>query len=142
MDLPIRLLDRVLPERVISVDGAWGQPGLNLSHWPGNTTPSELKHDLSTGIALGFARLDATRRRELASGCVAIANNHYDTDGVCAMFAVRHPALALPRAERLLEAASAGDFFRLPNERAFIVDRVVGGLADAERSPWRDRFSS
>lgn len=141
MDLPIRLLEAPIEERVVSVDGAWNQAGLNLSHWPGNTTPRELKHELSTGIALAFARLPEERQRELSAGCVAIANNHFDTDGVCALFAVRHPELALPRSERLLDAASAGDFFRLPNERAFLVDRVVNGLVDAERSPWRARFA-
>ena len=87
MELPLRIVDGSSPERVISVDGAWGAPGLNLSHWPGNTTPRELKHDLSTGIALNFARLADGRRRELAQGCTAIANNHFDTDGVCAAFA-------------------------------------------------------
>jgi hypothetical protein len=141
MDLPLRLLEAPIEERVISVDGAWNQAGLNLSHWPGNTTPRELKHDLSTGIALAFGRLPEERQRELAAGCVAIANNHYDTDGVCALFAVRHPELALPRSERLLDAAASGDFFRLPNERAFLVDQVVTGLVDAERSPWRARFA-
>lgn len=141
MELPVRIVDALQPGRLISVDGAWGQPGLNLSHWPGNASPRELRHDLSTGVALNFARLPAARRRELADGCVAIANNHVDTDGACALFAVRHPAAALAREDRLLEAAWAGDFFRVPSERAFQVDAVVGGLYDEERSPWRGRFT-
>jgi hypothetical protein len=139
LDLPIRIVDAPAPERLISVDGAWGQAGLNLSHWPGNATPAELRHDLSTGIALNFARLAPERRRELAHGCVAIANNHVDTDGVCALFAVAHPAAALAREDRLLEAAWAGDFFRVPSERAFQIDATVTGLFDSARSPWRDR---
>ena len=140
MNLPLRIEDELSDERVISVDGAWNARGLNLSHWPGNTTPCELAHELSTGVALNFAHLAEERRRELAHGCTAIANNHFDTDGVCAVFAVRHPELALPRAELLLDAAAAGDFFRVPNERAFQIDAIVGGLADEERSPWRDRW--
>lgn len=139
MELPIRIVDTLQPERLISVDGAWGQPGLNLSHWPGNASPRELRHDLSTGVALNFARLPESRRREMAAGCVAIANNHVDTDGACALFAVRHPGPALAREDRLLEAAWAGDFFRVPSERAFQVDAVVRGLYDEELSPWRDR---
>lgn len=131
----------VVPERLISVDGAWAQPGLNLSHWPGNTTPRELRHDLSTGVALNYARLPIERRRELAAGCTAIANNHADTDGVCALYAVAHPDAALARAGRLLDAAWAGDFFRVPDERAFQVDAVVAGHYDEERSPWRARFA-
>lgn len=141
MNLPIRVVDAVLPERMISVDGAWGQPGLNLSHWPGNTTPAELRHELSTGIALNFARLPIARRREMAEGCVAIANNHVDTDGVCALFAVAQPGAALERADRLLEAAYAGDFFRVPNERAFQVDATVAAHFDVERSPLRSAFA-
>ena len=58
MDLPLTVVSRRTSERLISVDGAWDQPGLNLSHWPGNATPPALRHDLSTGAALAFARLD------------------------------------------------------------------------------------
>lgn len=141
MELPIRIVERAQPQPLISVDGAWGQRGLNLSHWPGNTTPAALKHDLSTGCALAFARLSKAEREELARGCVAIANNHYDTDGVCALFAVRHPERALPHERALLAAAEAGDLFRFPDERAFAIDRIVGALVDPERSPWRARFA-
>ena len=141
MNLPLRIQHERTAERVISVDGAWGQPGLNLSHWPGNTTPAELRHDLSTGAALAFARLPLKKRDELAEGCVAIANNHYDTDGACAVFAVRHPELALARESFLLDVAATGDFFRLPSERALIVELIVENLADAERSPWSLQFA-
>ena len=135
MELPVRI-SRALPrDAVISVDGAWGAPGLNLSHWPGNTTPRELRHDLSTGSALAFARLAPRRRAELARGCTAIVNNHFDTDGTCALFAVRHPGRALELERELLDAARAGDMFQLPSERAFQVDRVVTLFADRERSP-------
>ncbi len=140
MELPIRIVDRAPPEPVISVDGAFGAPGLCLSHWPGNTTPAALKHDLSAGIALAFSRLPVRAQEDLARGATAIVNNHYDTDGACALLAVRHPELALPRADRLLDAAAAGDLFRLPSELAFQIDCIVSGLADLERSPWRDRF--
>jgi hypothetical protein len=141
MDLPIVLMEARTADRVVSVDGAWGQPGLNLSHWPGNATPPALKRDLSTGIALAFTRLARAEQDELARGCTAIANNHYDTDGVCALFALRHPERAQPLEARLLATAAAGDFFALPDERAFQTDLIVEGLADAERSPWRDRFA-
>lgn len=141
MDLPIRIVDEVPAEPVISVDGAFGAPGLCLSHWPGNTTPGSLKHDLSTGIALAFSRLPVDAQTQLARGCVAIVNNHYDTDGVCALLAVRHPELALPRAERLLEAAEAGDFFRTPSDLAFQIDCIVDGVADPERSPLREHLA-
>jgi hypothetical protein len=136
MNLPLRIQYAPGTEPVISVDGAFAAPGLNLSHWPGNTTPRELKHDLSTGIALEFARLPAARREELARGCVAVVNNHYDTDGACALFAVVDPAAALERADFLLDVAAAGDFFHMPSERALILELIIDGLVDVERSPW------
>lgn len=140
MSLPIRILAVRTDERVISVDGAWGQPGLNLSHWPGNATPRALRHDLSTGIALAFGRLSLEERAAPSEGCSTVANNHYDTDGACAMFAVARPELAIPRTDRLLDAAAAGDFFQVPSEHAFRLDAVITNLADAERSPWGPRF--
>jgi hypothetical protein len=140
MDLPLTVVGGRSEERLISVDGAWGQPGLNLSHWPGNQTPRELRHDLSTGIALAFARLPPEERARLAAGCRAIANNHFDTDGACAMFAVRRPDLALARERRLLETAAAGDFFQVPSEEAFRLDATITNLADPVRSPWSGRF--
>jgi tetratricopeptide (TPR) repeat protein len=91
VDLPLRIVGSKLEEPAISVDGAWGQPGLNLSHWPGNATPASLRHDLSTGIALALRAAPADERARLAAGCRSIANNHFDTDGCCAMFAVRRP---------------------------------------------------
>lgn len=140
MELPLVVISGRTEERLVSVDGAWDQPGLNLSHWPGNATPKELRHDLSTGAALAFGRLAPAERARLASGCRAIANNHFDTDGACAVFAVRHPELALPREKRLLEAAAAGDFYQVPSEEAFALDATITNLADPERSPWEARF--
>jgi hypothetical protein len=137
MELPVRIDAGPFTEPVISVDGSFDAPGLNLSHWPGNRTPAELRHDLSTGSALLFAALPAERRRALAQGATAIVNNHYDTDGTCALFAVRHPGLALEHRAALLEAAAAGDFFHTPSERAVIVDLVVEAMAEPERSPLR-----
>lgn len=141
MDLPFRIQSEPGDEPLLSVDGAFGAPGLNLSHWPGNATPADLRHDLSTGIALAFARLDADERARRAAGCVAVANNHYDTDGVLAAFAVLAPDAALPRAAAMLDAAAAGDFFRCPTELAFQIDRVVTEYADPARSPIADRFA-
>lgn len=123
------------PGPVISVDGASPFPGLELSHWPSNRTPASLRHPLSTGAALAFARLAPAERARLAAGARAVCNNHHDTDGACALFSVHRPGLALPRAERLLAAARAGDFFEVPDEDALAVDAIVGGLADPERSP-------
>lgn len=136
MNLPLRVQEEAGSEPVISVDGAWGAPGLELSHWPGNRTPRELAHDLSTGCALAFARLPAPRRAELAGDAVAVAVNHYDTDGACAVFAVLRPEQALARERALLDAAAAGDLFAFPSAAAFAIDRIVSAVADPARTPW------
>ncbi len=137
LDLPALLIENAADFEgpVLSVDGAWGAPGLNLSHWPGNTTPAPLRHALSTGSALAFAGLPATERETLTRGLLAVVNNHFDTDGLCAMWTVLHPERALEHAPRLLAIAAAGDFFAYPDDHALAVDALIGALPDAERSP-------
>lgn len=135
MKLPVRYQVEAGAEPVISVDGAFDAPGLNLSHWPGNRTPAPLRRDLSTEIVLAFVMLPESEQRELSTGCIAIVNNHFDTDGNCALFALRYPELALPRARALSEVAAAGDFFQGRSEHAFVVDCIVSALVDLERSP-------
>jgi hypothetical protein len=127
-------------EPVVSVDGAWDAPGLNLSHWPGNRTPTELKRPLSTGIVLAFARLPAAERARWIGDARVVVNNHYDTDGVLALFAFLRPEEALPRERALLDAAAAGDFFEAPSDAAVALDALVAAFADRERSPLAARF--
>ena len=136
MELSVRVDPTGPLQGIISVDGAWGAEGLNLSHWPGNTTPSDLVHELSTGCALRFAELAQTERIERAAGAKAIVNNHFDTDGVLALFATRHPELALEFGSSLLEAAAAGDFFQVPSERGLALDALITNYADPELSPF------
>ncbi|QDU69011.1 DUF6687 family protein [Engelhardtia mirabilis] len=135
MDLPYRLHDGSSTDPVLTVDGATGAPGLELSHWPGNRTPVHLRHRLSTGIALRFAMLPEAERRALAEGCTAVVNNHYDTDGLCAAWTVLNPERARSLASRLIAVAAAGDFQRVPDEHAFCVDVLVQAITDPERSP-------
>ena len=135
MSLPVRILAEAPSEPVLSVDGAFDAPGLNLSHWPGNMTPTALKRDLSTGIALAFAELPVEERNRLTEGCTALVNNHFDTDGVLSMFAILQPAAALANAPRLLDAAAAGDLFRCPSEDAFVLDSILTAFGDPDRSP-------
>ena len=139
MDLPVEIVNGDGagpcggPELArIRVDGFWPGRGLVLSHWPGHATPADLRHDLSTGAALRFAALPEDERARRAEGAVSIANNHYDTDGVCALWAVRHPREAALRSERLLESAAAGDFFAAPTDEAVLVDLCVSRLGSAD----------
>ena len=137
MDLPYRLHDGSTEDPVLTVDGTTGAPGLELSHWPGNRTPPHLRHRLSTGIALRFAMLPEAERRELAEGCTAVVNNHYDTDGLCAAWTVLNPERARSLAQRLIAVAAAGDFQRVPDEHSFCVDVLIQCVAEPEQSPLR-----
>src|SRR5690606_1683328 len=74
------------------------------------------------------------------AGCRAIVTNHYDTDGLCSAFALLHPEAARARAEGLLAAAEAGDFFRHPSDQAFQIDALASASADPERSPLAARM--
>ncbi|MCK6448722.1 MAG: hypothetical protein L6Q99_20195 [Planctomycetes bacterium] len=126
---------------VISIDGAWGAPGLNLSHWPGNRTPEALRHPLSTGSVLAFAKLPEAERARLVGDARIVVNNHYDTDGMLALFAFLRPEVALRHERALLAGAAAGDFFEAPNDDAVALDAVIGAFADTERSPLAARFA-
>jgi hypothetical protein len=133
----LRLLDAAPAEPAVCVDGAFGAPGLELSHWPGHRTPPALRHELSTGCALRFAALPAAERHALAQGAELAINNHYDTDGALALYALLHPRAALEAQRALLDTAAAGDFFELPSDVAFALDAAIGNLPDPERSPLR-----
>jgi hypothetical protein len=122
------------------VDGT--EPGFrSLSHWPGNTTPEALKHDLSTGIALRFARLGPEEQLRVLGSFESIANNHYDTDGVLCAFAVLHPQQALPREAALLDAAATGDFSTWHGPEALAVDLTVMAVSHHPRSPIADALA-
>lgn len=123
----------------LSVDGMT-EFGPNLSHWPGNRTPPEWKADLSTGIALNFARAPDARRETFLGDAELVLNDHYDTDGFLSMLAVVRPDLALAREELCLAAAATGDFGAWHGRRAFAIDRIVANLA-APCSPVAAEFA-
>ena len=88
------------PDPVVFVYGspvpaAAGRTGdLHLSHWPGNSTPQALKRPLSTEIAFAFTDLDEAERARLVGGATAYVLNHFDTDGVCALYVLLCTAAA------------------------------------------------
>lgn len=81
---------------------------LELSHWPGNRTPTPYKADTSTEIVLNFLRSPV--RDSYLGHAAAVSNDHFDIDGLLAMWAVLHPDEALARADLLVRAAYAADF--------------------------------
>jgi hypothetical protein len=135
------------PELHLSVDGMT-PAGPNLSHWPGNRTPARWKADLSTGIALHFARAEVAEQQQFLAGAEVVLNDHYDTDGFLSLLAILRPEIAFAREELCLAAAATGDFGVLGTWRAFAIDRIVArldlpeakSLPDAERSFARYRW--
>jgi hypothetical protein len=109
---------------LLSVDGTV-DGALHLSHWEGNTTPSELRADTSTEIALNFAAWP--RRDEWTRGVEVVTNNHFDADGVLSVWAVLNGERAAGLRGELVSAAEAGDFSEFPDERAVRVSVLLQG---------------
>lgn len=117
------------PGEAVCCDGLVDGAALHLSHWPGNRTPQTFKRDTSVEIALSYS----------ASGerAALVANNHFDGDGVLAVFCLLEPDVARAHADLLIAAAEVGDFGAWPSsDRAFWLEtaiaRLAGGRSDAE----------
>ncbi|HEV7473753.1 MAG TPA: DUF6687 family protein [Pyrinomonadaceae bacterium] len=108
----------------LSVDGTVSN-SIHFSHWEGNETPSQLKADTSTEIALNLA--GAPNRNELTRGIELVVNNHFDTDGVLSVWTVLTGERALDLRELLIPAAEAGDFSEFRNEAAVRASIVIQG---------------
>ncbi|MBX3458726.1 MAG: hypothetical protein KF696_02030 [Planctomycetes bacterium] len=122
------------PSACLSVDG--DAPGeVHLSHWPGNRTPVQYPHDLSTGSALLYVK--DTAGMERAGRLKYVTNNHYDTDGVCSVFTILNPQAALEHAHLLTAAAAAGDFSLFTTPEGVKIDLTLTALTKAEGSPLR-----
>src|SRR5262245_27671421 len=131
---PLRLGHAGLPDTPdlhLSVDGMTAS-GPNLSHWPGNRTPSCWKADLSTGICLAFARAEPAAQLVFLGGAEVVLNDHYDTDGFGSLLAILRPAVVFAREEMVLAAAATGDFGVYQTWRSFAIDRVVARLAEPD----------
>ncbi len=115
-----------------------------LSHWPGNDTPEALKHDLSTGIVLAWAKLAPAERAALTGSFDVVTNHHYDTDGVLSAFVALRPEEALSREDALLAAAATGDFGVWRGPDALAIELTVMALSrpDDPRSPLHGALSS
>lgn len=115
---------------VISVDGI-APLGPNFSHWPGNRTPQELRHDLSTGIVLRWAALPAPERAASLDGLDVVTNTHVDTDGILSVFVLQQPQVALAHAPLLLEAARCGDFQTFTGDAGLALELTLTAITDS-----------
>jgi len=115
------------PDRSISCDGLVLGAALDLTHWEGNNTPQEFRADTSTEIALLFVQSAAA---ETWRGAVAV-NNHFDTDGILAVWTLLSPAEALARRDRIVAAAEVGDFEEWPSDpHAIRIDAALRALGE------------
>ena len=106
---------------------------LALSHWPGTSTPAELKADTSAEIVLNYLQApDADAFRE---GVEAVSNNHFDIGGLMALWAMLNPKDALENADELVAIAACGDFERWTGEHAAKAVCALHGLERLESSP-------
>jgi hypothetical protein len=125
------------PEGSVSVDGLVPGAGLHLSHWAGNRTPAEYQDDTSTGIALRYVEMHGAEHPPGRR----LVNNHFDTDGVLAVWTLLEPEAALARRNLLTAAAEAGDFAEWPaDRRGLLVDAAIlkiGEAAGSEVSAYR-----
>lgn len=106
---------------------------LALSHWPGAATPAELRADTSAEIVLNY--LQSPNADSLRESAEAVSNNHFDIDGLMALWAMLNPKDALANADKLVAIAACGDFDRWAGEYAAKAVCALHGLERLELSP-------
>lgn len=119
----------------VIVDGA-GQEDtvLTLSHWPNSGSPAEFRADTSTEIVLNYLATPGAKE-QYAPKVKAVSNNHFDVDGLCSVWAMLHPKLALKKRELLVDVATAGDFSHYRRPQAAKVVFTIRTYADPDTSP-------
>ena len=108
----------------LSVDGTVPN-SVHFSHWEGNETPTELKADTSTEIALNLVA--SPRRDEYTRGIDLVTNNHFDCDGVLSCWVVLTGERALAHRDILISAAEAGDFSEHTSDDGVRVSIAIQG---------------
>lgn len=112
----------------LSVDGTVDN-SIHFSHWEGNHTPTELKADTSTEIALNLVA--SPNRAQLTNGIDLVTNNHFDTDGTLSVWTVLNGERALPYRDLLIAAAEAGDFSEYSSDDGVKISISIQGSDQA-----------
>ena len=112
----------------LSVDGTVDN-SIHFSHWEGNSTPTEVKADTSTEIALNLVA--SRNRAALTQGIELVTNNHFDTDGVLSCWTVLTGERALAYRDLLISAAEAGDFSEYSSDDGVRVSIAIQGSDQA-----------
>ena len=103
---------------------------LTLTHWPGIGQPAELAADLSAQMAFKFVRSGESVDADV------VTNNHFDQDGLVAMYALIEPDEALRHQDLLIDIAAAGDFATYRFRQAAQASMAIARYADPHRSPF------
>lgn len=112
----------------LSVDGTVGH-SIHFSHWEGNETPTEVKADTSTEIALNL--VTSPNRVALTNGIELVTNNHFDTDGVLSVWTVLTGERAAEYRDFLIAAAEAGDFSEYSSQTGIRISLAIQGSDQA-----------
>jgi len=112
----------------LSVDGTVDN-SIHFSHWEGNSTPTEVKADTSTEIALNLVA--SPNRAALTQGIELVTNNHFDTDGALSCWTVLTGERELAYRDLLISAAEAGDFSEYSSDDGVRVSIAIQGSDQA-----------
>jgi hypothetical protein len=119
----------------VIVDGAAQEDTvLTLSHWPGSGSPAEFRADTSTEMVLNYLEMPGAEQ-QYAPRVTSVSNNHFDEDGLCAVWAMVFSKLAGKKKELLVDVATAGDFGHYRRPQAAKVVFTIRTFSDPETSP-------
>ncbi len=105
---------------------------LEISHWPGNRTPSCFKSDVSTQGVLALLE-DANGHSYLADAR-AVSCDHFDIDGLLSIWALTDPPGARKRGTLAAQTAIVGDFDRFVSDAAVRACFALEAAADVVAS--------
>ncbi len=126
----------------IVVDGAPRAGSvLTLSHWPHSGSPVEFRADTSTEIVLNYLATPGADKR-YAPRVRVVSNNHFDEDGLCAMWALLNPKRALELRDTLVDVATAGDFDVYRRLQAAKAVFTIRSYANPQISPVEDKLAN
>jgi hypothetical protein len=109
---------------------------LTLTHWPGIGQPAGLAADLSAQMAFKFVRSGESVDADV------VTNNHFDQDGLVALYALIEPDEALRHQDLLIDIAAAGDFATYRYRQAALASMAIATYADPHRSPFAADLTS
>jgi len=114
----------------VSVDGCM-DVALELSHWPGNKTPKELKADTATEIAFNLIERNPEK---YFSNIKYITNNHLEADGILAAYVLLYPEKALKFKKEFINSAIVSDFNEFIDEESIKTAIILDSLLDTTKN--------